>query len=78
MTNIANRLTQIMKRAQTWPEADQDQAADLLLAIEAERAAAPQLTEADIDALKESAEDVRLNRFANDKSVNEILHRYRR
>jgi hypothetical protein len=75
---MSNRLKQILERAETWPEADQEQAADLLLALEAERAAAPiDLSDEDLAALEQSAEDVRLGRFASDEEVEDIFRRYR-
>ena len=72
---MANRLKEIMKRAETWPEADQEQAADLLLAIEAERSAPVVLSDDGIAALEQSADDVRLGRFASDESVKALLGR---
>jgi hypothetical protein len=75
---MSNRLKQVLERAETWPEADQEQAADLLLALEAERAAASiELSDEDLAALEQSAEDVRLGRFASDEEVEEIFRRYR-
>lgn len=75
---MSNRLKQVLERAETWPEADQEQAADLLLALEAERAAASiDLSDEDLAALEQSAEDVRLGRFASDEEVEEIFRRYR-
>jgi hypothetical protein len=75
---MSNRLKQVLERAETWPEADQELAADLLLALEAERAAAPiDLSDEDLAALEQSAEDVRLGRFASDEEVEEIFRRYR-
>jgi hypothetical protein len=75
---MSNRLKQVLERAETWPEADQELAADLLLALEAERATAPiDLSDEDLAALEQSAEDVRLDRFASDEEVEEIFRRYR-
>jgi hypothetical protein len=78
MSGMTTRLKEIMKRAETWPEADQDEAVELLLALEEERANAPPLTEEDREALERSAEDVRQGRFASDDAVREVLDRYRR
>ena len=54
---MSNRLKEIMKRAETWPEADQEQAADVLLAIEAERSIPVVLSDDDIAALERGTED---------------------
>ena len=74
---MSNRLKQVMKRAETWSEADQEQAADILLALEAERAGPVHLSDDDIAALAQSAEDERLGRFASDEEVKAIFGRYR-
>ena len=74
---MSNRLKQVMERAQSWPEADQEQAADILLAIEAERSTAVDLSAEDIAALAQSAEDERLRRFADADEIKDIFRRYR-
>ncbi|HMN87110.1 MAG TPA: hypothetical protein PKA74_14105 [Bauldia sp.] len=75
---MGKRLTEILKRAESWPEADQDEAAELLLEIEAERNVLLPLDDADLAALERSAADVREGRFATDEEVRAILSRYRR
>ena len=75
---MGKKLTEIMKRAAAWPEADRDEAADLLLAIEAERRLVMPIDDADRAALERSAEDVRHGRFASDDAVKELLGRFRR
>jgi hypothetical protein len=77
MLAMSNRLKEVMKRAETWPEPEQEELADLLLAIEAERLNPVVLSDEDIAALEQSAEDVRLGRFASDESVKAIFDRYR-
>jgi hypothetical protein len=73
---MSNKFKQIARRVEGWSEADQEQAADILLAMEAERSMPVDLTADDIAALEESADDVRLGRFASDAEVKEILRRY--
>lgn len=73
---MSNRFKQIARRVEGWSEADQEQAADILLAMEADRSTPVELTADDIAALEESADDVRLGRFATDAEVKEILRRY--
>jgi hypothetical protein len=75
---MTSKLKEIVRRAEAWPEADQDEAAEMLLALEAERTNPPPLSEDDIEALRQSAEDVKHGRFATEASVREILDRYRK
>jgi hypothetical protein len=77
MRAMSNRLKEVMKRAESWPEPEQEELADLLLAIEAERANPVVLSDDDVAALERGAEDIRLGRIASDESVKEILDRYR-
>jgi hypothetical protein len=77
MHAMSNRLKEVVKRVETWPEAEQEQVADLLLAIEAEHSTPVVLSDDDIAALEQSAEDVRLGRFASEESVQAIFDRYR-
>jgi hypothetical protein len=66
-----------MKRAETWPAATQDEAAELLLGLEEEQAGLAPLTDDDREALQRSAEDLRHKRFARDEDVQAIFDRYR-
>ena len=74
---MSNRFKQIASRVENWPEADQEQAADILLALEMERVLPADLSDDDVAALEASAEDVRRGRFASDQEVSEIFGRYR-
>ena len=74
---MSNRLKDVMQRAESWPEADQELAADILLAVEAEHADPVTVSVEDAAALDRSAEDVRLGRFASDAAVKSIFDRYR-
>ena len=72
------RLKDILERAQSWPEAAQEHAIDLLLTIEQEYAAEPsELTEDDKAAIDRGLEDIRQGRFASDEQVKELFNRYR-
>jgi hypothetical protein len=71
------RLQAILKRAETWPEAKQEEAADLLLALEEEMAGHhPPLSSVDLEALARSEEDVRAGRFATAEEMREVFNRY--
>ena len=72
------KLKEVLDRLVTWPEAVQDEAADTLLAMEAERLGGIELSAADRDALERSADDVREGRFASEPQVEAVLAKYRR
>jgi hypothetical protein len=74
---MTTKLKEILTRAEAWPEAVQDEAVELLLAIEEEQAGAAPLTEADRAALARSVEDVRTGRFATDEDVRAVFDRHR-
>jgi len=75
---MTKRLRQIIERVETWPDKAQDEVADILLALEEERANPPSLAKEDIEAIERSLEDVRLGRFASNEAVREMFDRYRR
>jgi hypothetical protein len=75
---MTKRLKQIIERVETWPEEAQDEVAELLLALEEERANPLSLTKEDIEAIERGLEDVRLGRFASDEAVREMFDRYHR
>ena len=71
-------MKDILERAQSWPEAAQEHAIDLLLALEKGYSADPyELTEEDKAAIDRGLEDARQGRFASDEQVKELFSRYR-
>lgn len=70
------KLQDVLDRVTTWPEALQDEAADRLRALEAERLATG-LSPDDRIALERSAADVAENRFASDDDVAALFARFR-
>jgi len=75
---MMTRLQAILKRAETWPEEIQEQAADLLLDLEEEMAGRhPPLSADDIEALARSEDDVRAGRFATAEEIHEVFSRHR-
>jgi hypothetical protein len=75
---MMTRLQAILKRAETWPEERQEEAADLLLALEQEMAGQhPPLSADDLEALARSEEDVRAGRFATEDEIREVFNRHR-
>jgi hypothetical protein len=71
------RLQEILKRAETWSKEAQDEAAELLLALEEEKVGLAPLSADDLEALARSAEDAREGRFASEEEVREVFSRPR-
>jgi hypothetical protein len=71
-------LRDIIRRVDTWPEEAQEQAAELLLALEQEYAEPYELSDEDRRAIDRSLEDMRQGRFASDEQVAALFARSRR
>ncbi|MDQ3559934.1 MAG: hypothetical protein M3453_12285 [Pseudomonadota bacterium] len=71
------KLTDLLRRVETWPPEVQEEAIAILETIDEERLTNQDLSPEDIQALEQSAEDVRLGRFADEIEVREILDRFR-
>lgn len=71
-------LKDILERALTWPEAAQQQAVELLLALEQEYAQPYELTDEDKAAIDRSVEEAQQGRFASDAEVQAVFGRLRR
>jgi hypothetical protein len=71
------RLQEILKRAETWPRETQEEAAELLLALDEEKAGLAPLSDGDLQALARSAVDAREGRFASEEVVREVFSRRR-
>ncbi len=74
---MTDRLKALMDRIERWPKQAQDDAVNSLLAIEEEYLGGDDLSPEDRVALERSAEDVRLDKFADDEDVRETFDRYR-
>jgi predicted transcriptional regulator len=73
------RLKDILERVQSWPEAQQQHALDLLLTLEQEYAAEPyELTEEEKVAIDRGLRDVAEGRFATDAEVDAMFAKHRR
>lgn len=71
------RLKDILDRVESWPEWAQEEAVELLLALEQEHAEPYQLTDEDKAAIDRSLEDARQGRFASNADAEAIFNRYR-
>lgn len=78
MSVMMDKLKEMLERVESWPAEAQERAADALLTIEAEYAAAGTLSAEDLDAIERSAADVRLGRLATDEQAEKVFGRYRR
>ena len=75
---MGNTLKDLIERVQTWPEEVQEEAIEILLAIEQGRVTTYELSDEDRTALGRSAEDLREGRLVPDRQVSEFLERNRR
>ncbi len=75
---MGNTLKDLIERVQTWPEEVQEEAIEILLAIEQGRVTTYELSDEDRTALARSAEDLRESRLVPDRQVSEFFERNRR
>ena len=72
------KLKGIIERVETWPEQAQQEAVELLLALEHEYAEPYDLTAEDKAAIDRSLEEARQGRFATEEQVKAAFDRSRR
>ena len=77
-TIVNAKLKDLIERVGTWPEEAQEEALQLLLALEQEYAEPYELSPDDRAAIDRSLEDMREGRFATDEQVAAVFGRYRR
>jgi hypothetical protein len=75
---VNSELKRVIDRVETWPQEVQEEAVEILLAIERGHSARYRLSEDDRAALARSAQDVREGRFVPDEQVTEFFERNRR
>ena len=73
-----SKLKELIERVETWPEEAQEEAIEILLAIEQGRVTTYELSDEDRTALARSAEDPREGRLVTDRQVSEFFERNRR
>jgi hypothetical protein len=69
------KLKELIERLDTWPADAQQEAIQMLLAIEQEQVEPYELTPEDRAAIDRSIEDMRHGRFATDEQVAAIFSR---
>jgi predicted transcriptional regulator len=72
------KLKDIIARVETWPEWAQEQAVDLLLAIETEQAEPYRATDEELAAIDRGLRDAAEGRFATDEEVEATFAKHRR
>jgi hypothetical protein len=72
------KLKSIIERVDGWPQEAQEEAAQLLLALEQEYSEPYQLSGEDRAAIDRSLEDMRQGKFATDDQVQAVFNRHRR
>ena len=75
---MTEKCTEILKRAEHWPQAAQEEVIASLEAIEREYIGDDQISPADRAALIRSADDKRNGRISPDDDAEALLVRYRR
>ena len=73
-----SKLKELIDRVETWPEEVQEEALEVLLAIERGRVTTYHLSDEDRAALSRSAQDAREGRLVPDRQVSEFFGRNRR
>jgi predicted transcriptional regulator len=72
------KLKDILERVETWPEGIQEEAAELLLALEQEHAAPYEATPDELEAIDRGLRDAAEGRFATSEQVEAVFAKYRR
>jgi predicted transcriptional regulator len=76
---MTNKLTEIVRRAESWPEAAQAELAELAREIEAElEAKAYVATRDELDGIARGVRDADRGRFVPDDAVEAVFSKYRR
>ena len=69
-------LTAILERVESWPEAAQQQLAEIALEIEQDLKGEYQATPAEREGIERGLADARAGRFATDEQVEEALAKF--
>jgi hypothetical protein len=72
------KLKDILERVETWPEGAQEEAAELLLALEQEYAAPYEATPEELDGIDRGLRDAAEGRFATPEQVEAVFAKHRR
>jgi type VI protein secretion system component VasK len=73
---VADKLKELLVRAESWPEEAQDELVRSAFDIERRYRVTYQLSDEDRAALARSLEDMRANRFAGEHAAGELFARF--
>jgi predicted transcriptional regulator len=71
-------LEDVLERVETWPKERQEDAAWLLMAMEAQDASPYRLTDEQREQVRAALKEVERGEFASDEEVAAVFDRYRR
>jgi len=77
MSGMANKLTDFIKSAQSWPEEAQEEAVASLQSIEEEMRQPYELTAEDRRAIDRGLADAKTGRFVSDEEIARLFARFR-
>ncbi|MEA2905031.1 MAG: hypothetical protein QOI12_2418 [Alphaproteobacteria bacterium] len=72
------QIDNVLERVRTWPPARQEDAAQLLLAMEAQALGPHRLTDEERADIEEALEEIARGEVATDEEVKAVFDRYRR
>jgi hypothetical protein len=71
------QIAAIFERVKTWPEDRQEEAIEMLLAIEALGSGQAQLSDGERAGVERGLEDLRRRRFASDEDMAALFSRFK-
>ena len=77
LSPMTNKLKELIVRAETWPEAAQEELVRSAFDIETRYLRTCELTDEDRAALQRSLNDVRNDRFASEEEIHKVFARFR-
>jgi predicted transcriptional regulator len=72
------QIDSVLERVRTWPQSRKEEAAEMLLALEALGGGLYRLSDEEDAAVRRGLEEARNGEFATDEEVKELFDRYRR
>ena len=77
MASMTKTLKEVMRRAETWPKERQEEAARLLLEMEARDATIYQLSDEEAADIDEALKEVERGEVASEEEVKAVFNRLR-
>ncbi|MBX9844506.1 MAG: hypothetical protein K2Z80_22125 [Xanthobacteraceae bacterium] len=70
-------MKDVLEKAQTWPDEDQEELIDLAREIESRRSGVYRLSDEERKAIEQGLADARAGRFASDEEIGAIFKKAR-